>query len=75
MHIVKNDFFITRGKSCSKAVEIGRKSAPQVLKREIFQQLYNLNILKMLFGDQAVQLFQASHFSIQDQKWHFKRGT
>lgn len=28
---------------------------------------------KMFFEDQVVQLFQASHFSTQDQKWHFKK--
>ena len=75
MNIVKNGFFIMRRRGCSKGVEIGRKCTPWVLQKEHFQQLYTLNILKMYFGNQADQLFQANHFSIQDQKWHFKRGT
>ena len=57
-----------RGGACSKGVEIGRKSATWVLQKERFQQLYTLNILKMYFGNQADQLFQANHFPIQDQK-------
>lgn len=75
MNIVKNDFFIMRGRGCSKGVEIRKKSAPRVLQREHCQQLNILDILKTFFEDQAVQLFPAIHFSTQDQKWHFKRGT
>lgn len=62
MNIVKNGFSIMRGRGLLYGSGDWQKSATWVLKRkEHFQQLYTLNILKMYFGNQD-QLFHANHF-------------